>query len=51
MCIALPSNVAGDFTSAPASSGAGLGSAVGVRAPTFQPETGPVACATPSWMA
>ena len=42
---------AGDFTSAPASSGAGLGSAVGVRAPTFQPATGPVARATPSWMA
>ena len=35
---------AGDGTSAPASSGAGLGSAVGVRAPTFQPATGPVAC-------
>jgi hypothetical protein len=51
MCIALPSKRAGDFTSAPASSGAGLGSAVGVRAPTFQPATGPVAAATPSWMA
>ena len=25
--------------------------AVGVRAPTFQPDTGPVALATPSWMA
>ena len=45
------SNEAGDATRAPASSGAGLGSAVGVRAPTFQPETGPVALATPSWMA
>ena len=41
MCIALPSNLAGEATSAPASSGAGLGSAVGVRAPTFQPATGP----------
>ena len=51
MCIALPSKRAGDVTSAPASSGAGLGSAVGVRAPTFQPATGPVARATPSWMA
>ena len=51
MCIPLPSKLAGDFTSAPASSGAGLGSAVGVRAPTFQPATGPVAFATPSWMA
>jgi hypothetical protein len=51
MCIALPSKLAGDFTSAPASKGAGLGSAVGVLAPTFQPATGPVAFATPSWIA
>jgi len=51
MCMALPSKRAGDFTSAPASSGAGLGSAVGVRAPTFQPAAGPVARKTPSWMA
>ena len=41
MCIALPSKRAGDFTRAPASNGAGFGSAVGVRAPTFQPATGP----------
>ena len=46
--IALPSMLAGDLTSAPASMGAGFGSAVGVRAPTFQPATGPVAFATPS---
>ena len=51
MCIALPSKRAGEGTSAPASNGAGLGSAVGVRAPTFQPLTGPVAAATPSWIA
>jgi len=40
MCIALPSNFAGDGTSEPASSGAQLGSAIGVFAPTFQPATG-----------
>ena len=51
MCMASPSKRAGDLTSAPASNGAGLGSAVGVRAPTFQPATGPLARATPSWMA
>ena len=48
MCIALPSKRAGEGTSAPARRGAGFGSAVGVRAPTFQPATGPVAAATPS---
>ena len=51
MCMDLPSNVAGEATSVFVSSGAQLGSAVGVRAPAFQPDTGPVALATPSWMA
>jgi hypothetical protein len=51
MCIDLPSKVAGELTSVLASSGAQLGSAVGVLAPTFQPDTGPVARATPFWMA
>jgi hypothetical protein len=51
MCIDRPSKVAGELTRVLASSGAQLGSAVGVLAPTFQPETGPVAAATPFWMA